>query len=206
MAEGGDLGRGAAFLARTLGTPETAMTVKGLELPAFDPRGAMGLALSYAVSTRGGCHQRAFSLSHEILRKPVATDRFSFSGKARIIKLAEDGLAAADSMNGCRLIFLAAGLEEYAKVLEAVTGLEFSAQSLLETGERITVNERLMNVTNGFTVADDDLPQRFFTEPGTSGPGMEIKPIDPRRVPAGPEQLLRGARPGPVRPAHGPHP
>ncbi|AMK11234.1 aldehyde ferredoxin oxidoreductase family protein [Pseudodesulfovibrio indicus] len=178
MAEGGDLGRGAAFLARTLGTPDTAMTVKGLELPAYDPRGAMGLALSYAVSTRGGCHQRAFSLSHEILRKPVATDRFSFSGKARIIKLAEDGLAAADSMNGCRLIFLAAGLEEYAKVLEAVTGLEFSAQSLLETGERITVNERLMNVANGFTVADDDLPQRFFTEPGTSGPGMEIKPID----------------------------
>lgn len=178
MAEGGDLGQGAAHLSRTLGRPETAMTVKGLELPAFDPRGAMGLALSYAVSTRGGCHQRAFSLSHEILRKPVATDRFSFSGKARITKLAEDALAAADSMNCCRLIFLAAGLEEYAKAMEAVTGLEFSTQSLLETGERITVNERLMNAANGFGVADDDLPERFFTEPGSSGPGMQINPID----------------------------
>jgi aldehyde:ferredoxin oxidoreductase len=178
MAEGGDSGQGAAHVAQVCHRPETAMTVKGMELPAYDPRGGYGLALAYAVSTRGGCHQRAFPLSHEVLRKPVATDRFSFSGKARIVKLAEDTLAAADSINACRLIFLAAGLEEYAKALTAVTGKDWSAQSLLETGERITVNERCMNSANGFGAADDDLPERFFTEPGTPGGGIKVPPID----------------------------
>ena len=61
------------------------MSVKGLELPAYDPRGAYGMALAYCTSNRGGCHLRAYPISHEILRKPVATDRFSFDGKARII-------------------------------------------------------------------------------------------------------------------------
>jgi aldehyde:ferredoxin oxidoreductase len=81
-------------------------------------------------------------------------------------------------MNACRLIFLAAGLEEYAKALTAVTGQDWSVQSLLEVGERTTVNERRMNAENGFGAADDDLPERFFTEPGTSGGGVEIPPID----------------------------
>jgi aldehyde:ferredoxin oxidoreductase len=178
MAAGGDLGQGALGLARKHDRPETAMTVKGLELPAFDPRGGYGLALAYAVSTRGGCHQRAYPISHEVLRKPVATDRFTFSGKARIIKLAEDAIAACDGMNACRLIFLAAGLEEYSKALTAVTGRDWSVQSLLEAGERTTVNERRMNAENGFGAADDDLPQRFFTEPGTSGGGVAVPPID----------------------------
>ncbi|OIQ52090.1 putative oxidoreductase YdhV [Pseudodesulfovibrio hydrargyri] len=178
MAEGGDLAAGALNLAQACGRPETAMTVKGLELPAFDPRGGYGLALAYAVSTRGGCHQRAYPISHEVLRKPVATDRFTFSGKARIIKLAEDAIAACDSMNACRLIFLAAGLEEYAKALTAVTGKDWSVQSLLEVGERTTVNERRMNAENGFDSTDDDLPERFFTEPGTSGGGVDVPPID----------------------------
>ncbi|EGB14231.1 Aldehyde ferredoxin oxidoreductase [Pseudodesulfovibrio mercurii] len=178
MAEGGDLALGALNLARACGRPETAMTVKGLELPAFDPRGGYGLALAYAVSTRGGCHQRAYPISHEVLRKPVATDRFTFSGKARIIKLAEDAIAACDAMNACRLIFLAAGLEEYAKAMTAVTGRDWSVQSLLEVGERTTVNERRMNAENGFTASDDDLPERFFTEPGRSGGGVTVPPID----------------------------
>ena len=78
---------GAARLAQKYGAPERAAHSKGLEMPAYDPRGALGMALGYALSTRGGCHLRAYPISHEILRKPVATDRFTFSGKARIITL-----------------------------------------------------------------------------------------------------------------------
>eukprot|EP00831_Metopus_contortus_P000449 TRINITY_DN10168_c0_g2_i1.p1 TRINITY_DN10168_c0_g2~~TRINITY_DN10168_c0_g2_i1.p1 ORF type:complete len:426 (-),score=128.29 TRINITY_DN10168_c0_g2_i1:249-1526(-) len=178
MACGGDLGQGALMFAQACGRPETAMTVKGLELPAYDPRGAYGLALAYAVSTSGGCHQHASPLSHEVLRKPVATDRFSFSGKARIIKIAEDMNAVADSLTACKFIFLAASLEEYTKAFYAVTGLETSGQALLEIGERICCNERLMYAANGFSTEDDDLPERFFKEPGSSGGGVNIDPID----------------------------
>lgn len=178
MNEGRDLRMGASFYALKMNRPEAAMSVKKLELPAYDPRGAFGMALSYALSTRGGCHLRAYPISHEIFRKPVATDRFSFSGKARIIKIAEDLNAVIDSLVACKFLFFAAGIEEYAQVFEAVTGVETSGQDLLESGERIYYNERIINALNGFDAEDDDLPDRFFNSPGTHGDKIEIAPLD----------------------------
>ena len=175
--EGRDLGLGAREYAKKMGHPEAAMTVKGMELPAYDPRGAYGMALGYATSTRGGCHLRAYPISHEILRKPVSTDRFSFSGKARIIKISEDLNAVVDSLTACKFIFFAATLEEYARVYTAVTGCSSSAQRLLERGEAIYYNERIINAVCGAGAADDDLPPRFFTEKGSGGNTIEIPPI-----------------------------
>ena len=153
------------------------MSVKGLDLPAYDPRGAYGMALAYAVSTRGGCHLRAYPVSHEILRKPVVTDRFSFAGKARIIRIAEDANAAIDAIGACRFSMFGASAEEFAHVLSAVTGREESAQDLLDLGDRITRRDRMMNSRCGFTAEDDDLPARFFDEPGSRGSWPEIRPI-----------------------------
>jgi len=174
---GRELGQGSVRYAASKGRPELSMSVKGLELPAYDPRGAYGLALAYAVSTQGGTHLRAYPLSHEILRKPVATDRFSFSGKARIIKGAEDMLAAADSLTACKYLFLAASLEEYARVYAAVTGIAATAQDLALAGERIVYQERLLNARNGFSAVHDDLPGRFFTEAGSSSPDIPVPPV-----------------------------
>ncbi len=176
--EGELLGQGSARYARKKGNPDASMSVKSQELSAYDPRGALGMALSFALSTRGGCHLRAYPISHEILRKPVATDRFSFTGKARIIKIGEDINAVVDSLTACKFIFFAASLEEYADVYSAVTGIETTGQDLLKAGERIYMNEREMNLRNGFTIEDDDLPKRFFEEPGYSDKSLKINPIN----------------------------
>lgn len=175
---GRSLGQGGLAYASDLGRPEISMSVKGLDLPACDPRGAYGLALGYAVSSIGGCRLRANTLGHEILRKPVATDRFSFSGKARIVKLGEDAKAATDSLSACGNIFLAASLEEYAKALQAVTGSPFTAQRLMAAGERICYRERIMNAKLGFNAGRDDLPERFFIQPGSGGPELDVPAID----------------------------
>ena len=175
---GSRLKMGSSRYADQAGRPEASMSVKQLELPAYDPRGALGMALGYALSTRGGCHLRAYPISHEILRKPVATDRFTFSGKARIIKIAEDLNAVVDSLTACKFIFFGAGLEEYARALYGVTGLSTTGQDLLKTGERIYYRERIMNAINGFSAKDDDLPQRFFHDPGYRGDDMHIAPLD----------------------------
>ncbi|HSL60453.1 MAG TPA: aldehyde ferredoxin oxidoreductase C-terminal domain-containing protein [Desulfotignum sp.] len=178
QGDGRALKHGAAAYAAAMGNPAAAMAVKGLELPAYDPRGAYGMALGYAVSTRGGCHLRAYPISHEILRKPVATDRFSFSGKARIIKIAEDLNAVVDSLIACKFIFFAAGLEEYSRALCAATGLDYTAQDLLAIGEKIDYNERIINSLNGFDARHDDLPDRFFEHPGTGCDRFSVPPID----------------------------
>lgn len=175
------LALGSRRLAENLGHPELSMSVKSLELPAYDPRGAYGMALAYCTSPRGGCHLCAYPIAHEILRKPVPTDRFSFSGKARIISIAEDTNAAVDSLAACKFAFFGASLEEYAELLTAVTGIEYSPQRLKEIGRRIVLTERFYNCANGFSRRDDCLPARFFTEEGSSGDGIEIRPIDKQR-------------------------
>jgi aldehyde:ferredoxin oxidoreductase len=175
---GSALAEGSYRYALSKGRPDLSMSVKKLELPAYDPRGAYGMALAYSTSNRGGCHLRAYPVSHEILRKPVATDRFSFEGKARMIKIAEDMNAVVDSLTVCKFLFFAAGLEEYSKVLNAVTGMDHNVQSLLATGERIWNLERMINVMNGFDESHDDLPGRFFKEEGSSGTTVRIPPID----------------------------
>lgn len=172
------LSLGSRRLSEILGQPELSMSVKSLELPAYDPRGAYGMALAYCTSNRGGCHLRAYPIAHEILRKPVPTDRFSFSGKARIISIAEDTNAAVDSLVACKFAFFGASLEEYAELLTAVTGIEYSPQRLKEIGRRIVLTERYYNSVNGFSRSDDMLPERFFTEAGSSGDGIDIHPID----------------------------
>lgn len=181
QGDGELLSLGSRRMAEQLGRGELSMSVKSLELPAYDPRGAYGMALAYCTSNRGGCHLRAYPISHEILRKPVPTDRFSFSGKARIITIAEDSNAAIDSMVACKFSFFGASLEEYAELLTATTGIHYSPQRLKEIGRNICLTERFYNCANGFSRTEDILPERFFSEEGSSGEGIDIVPLNRER-------------------------
>jgi aldehyde:ferredoxin oxidoreductase len=162
---GARLGSGAKRFAESEGHPEAAMQVKGLELPAYDPRGVKGLGFSYATANRGGCHTRAYLVAPEILRKPKAIDPYTLAGKAGHTKIFQDRFAAVDSLVICKFAFFGVSEEEYANILSAVTGVTFTSEDLMRVGERIWNLERLYNLREGFTRADDVLPERFFEEP-----------------------------------------
>jgi len=162
---GARLGHGAKRFAESLSHPEAAMQVKGLELPAYDPRGVKGLGFSYATSNRGGCHTRAYLVAPEILRKPKAIDPYTLAGKAGHTKIFQDRFAAVDSLVVCKFAFFGPGEEEYANILSAVTGVTFSSEDLMRVGERIWNLERRYNLREGFSNEDDTLPERFFTVP-----------------------------------------
>jgi aldehyde:ferredoxin oxidoreductase len=179
--DGDLLADGSKRYCSSIGRPDLSMSVKGLELPAYDPRGSYGMALAYGTSNRGACHLRAYPISQEILRKPVATDRFSFDGKARLIKVCEDTNAVVDSLAVCKFAFLGASVEEFAQLLAAATGEDFTGQALLKIGERIVARERRYNALNGFTEQDDLLPERFYRCEGSSGEGIEVPAIDKER-------------------------
>ncbi len=56
---GDELADGSRALAAKYGERQCAMQVKGMELAAYEPRGAVGQGLGYATANRGGCHLNA---------------------------------------------------------------------------------------------------------------------------------------------------
>jgi len=113
----------------SIGKPQFSMNVKGLELPRTIR--AVPTAWPWPMGHPAGrLSSPRLPISQEILRKPVATDRFSFDGKARLIKVCEDVNAVVDSLSVCKFAFLGASIEEYAHALAAATGEKYTGQGL----------------------------------------------------------------------------
>ncbi|MDP4128167.1 MAG: aldehyde ferredoxin oxidoreductase family protein [Bacillota bacterium] len=167
---GAKMALGSYRLAESYGAAELSMSVKKQELPAYDPRGAQGQGLSYATSNRGGCHVRGYVISPEILGFQEKTDRFSTKGKAKQVKTSQDLSAVIDSIGLCFFSSFALGLSDYKKLVNAITGFDYTEEELLACGERIWNNERLHNLRVGYSKADDTLPKRFLKEPISDGP------------------------------------
>lgn len=160
---GAELGKGSKIFAAQYGAPELAMHVKGLEIPAYDPRGVQGHGLGYATSNRGGCHLRSYLIGPEVLGSPVLVDRDSTEGKADLVILFQNLSAAMDSMVVCRFTNFAWAVDDYAEILAAGTGLPIDGKELLKIGARIWNLERIFNIREGLTKDDDKLPPRFST-------------------------------------------
>lgn len=169
---GDKLALGAAGFAEAIGHSELAMSVKGQAIPAYDPRGLKGMGIAYATSNRGACHLRAYTPASELGLIPLKTDPLEWKGKGELTKLLQDLHAFSDSMNLCKFSAFAEGAEEYAAQFSAVTGIPFTAEDVLKTGERIYNLERYYNNLAGFREGSDYLPERFLKEPSTM-PGSE---------------------------------
>jgi len=165
-----ELGQGSARFAAAHGRPELSMSVKRMELPAYDPRGMKAQGLAFATSNRGGCHLRANMLNPEILGVPKMVDRFATLGKAGLLINMQNLNAVLDSLSVCKFTAFAMKEDYYARLLSAVWGESIEPQELLLLGERIWTAERLFNNAAGFTRADDTLPARLLHEPVPSGP------------------------------------
>ena len=167
---GAKLADGSLRLATDYGAPELSMSVKKLELPAYDPRGIQGHGLSYAVNNRGGCHIKGYMISPEILGYPEKLDRFSLEGKAAYTKIFLDLTAVIDSIGLCVFTTFGLGLPDYTEMYNAVVGDVHTDDSLLEAGERIWNLEKIFNIREGFDSTDDKLPRRLVEEPIPNGP------------------------------------
>jgi len=165
---GAKIAQGAYRLSDSYGVPELAMTVKKLELPAYDPRGIQGHGLQYATSNRGGCHVRGYMISPEILGLPEKLDRLSLEGKPAWAKIFQDFTAAIDSSGLCLFTSFAMGADDYAALMNAVCGTEITGADFVKAGERIWNMEKLFNIEAG--VEPDTLPKRLLEDPIPEGP------------------------------------
>jgi aldehyde:ferredoxin oxidoreductase len=161
------IGRGAA---------RYALHVKGLELPAYDVRGAKAHGLGYATSYTGADHNRGYSIQEIFgLPFPYPVDRFAVKGKGALTMWNQDARAAVGDCPTMCIFLLDTSVapflfENTADLLRGTTGLELTPDEVRRVGERVNNLARVFNTLAGFTRADDDLPVRLKTEPIPAGP------------------------------------
>ena len=167
---GAKMALGSYRLAEQYGVPELSMSVKKLELPAYDPRGVQGHGLQYATSNRGGCHVRGYMIAPEIVGLPEKLDPLSIEGKAVWVKIFQDLTAVIDSLGLCLFTSFALGPDDYKDMFNAIVGQDLTKETLLEAGDRIWNIERIFNLKSGISPEQDTLPRRLLTEPIPNGP------------------------------------
>jgi aldehyde:ferredoxin oxidoreductase len=126
--------------------------------------------LGYATSNRGACHLRAYTPAAELGVMPFGSlkvDPIEWKGKGGLVKIFQEVHAFSDSMDICKFSAFAMGGDEYAQQYSAMTGIPFTVDDVLKTGERIYNLERHYNNLAGFGAGSDILPARFLNEPST---------------------------------------
>jgi aldehyde:ferredoxin oxidoreductase len=172
----GDLGRlvadGCLRAAEEIGrgSIEFAPQVKGLELPAYDPRSGEGTALSYARCERGADHLKPWVFDKEWRSSAERADPFTTEGKPALIKRESEGSALFDCLCVCRFAGNELSLEgDLMLLVNAATGFGYGWPEFIEVGERAINLARAFGAREGLGRGQDALPKKFGTPPLKQG-------------------------------------
>lgn len=203
---GDDLANGTKWLSEKYGGSDFAIQVKGLEMAGYDPRGAWGQGLSYAVANRGACHLSGVVMVLESFFKMVKGE--SIRAKPELVCFMENLNSALNSLQMCVFSSMALLMEPfvvkytpkpllkffmtylpsialkfidlstYCKLYQSVTGINLSQKQLLKAGERVHVLERYLNNLMGIRKQDDTLPLRLLKEGRETDPDKHVVPLE----------------------------
>jgi aldehyde:ferredoxin oxidoreductase len=152
---------------------DEAINVKGLDLPAYDARGLKGMALGYAVASRGGDHLTSGMYALELggsLWIYNNVDPLEYEGKPVMVQNMENLFAVYDALGICKFSRKELVPEELVEPVNSILGTSMDVGDLLTVGERIVTLERVVNVRLGLTDKDDTLPPRLLYQPISDGP------------------------------------
>lgn len=99
-AVGDALAEGSKRLMQRFGGEEFCIQVKGMELSAYEPRGAVGQGLGYSVANRGGCHLNA---GYEVVVEGLGLtiNPYTKHGKAQIAIMFQNLMEAVSAGGNC---------------------------------------------------------------------------------------------------------
>ncbi len=166
------LAQGSRRFAAHFGAEEEAVQVNGLEVAYHDPRGASGMALVYATSPRGACHNKSdyFFVDWGQSEASLGLEFFDKNGgaeKAANVARHQNWRSVCDSLVMC--LFANIPAEMVIGLVNAACGYDLDVEELLRCGERGWTLKRAINNRLGLTRANDKLP-RALMEPYPDGP------------------------------------
>jgi len=159
------LAQGIVKASQILEIKDYAMHSKGQSFPVYDPRGAKGMALTYATSPKGAHHMFATTFGTEL----ATGNRFKIEGKGMLERDQQFSMGIVDSIALCSTMRAGIPIGDQARAYTAVTGVKVDSERLIHAAERIINLERMYNVKCGFDRSQDKIPKRFTEEPMPKG-------------------------------------
>lgn len=169
--EGDLLAEGSRILSQKIGQASEAFAphVKGLELPGYEPRALQSMALGFAVGSRGADHNRSGAyqadFSETLDRMNLTEDDVSAAIQT------EDEAAIIDSLILCKFLrgIFEDKFAEMAEMLSLVTGWNIDGEELQQSAQKIVELKKRYNIEQGWTPAEDTLPERFLSSSLNTG-------------------------------------
>ncbi|MCY3411244.1 MAG: aldehyde ferredoxin oxidoreductase family protein [Candidatus Heimdallarchaeota archaeon] len=147
-------------------TSRFAVNVRGLELPAWDPRGKLGMGLSYITSNVGGSHLRGWPRTTDIPDRsmlPIIDGLI----EEQDIKIIKDSLVMCHFTHSIKP---ALDLEDTARIFSAFVNREVTIEEMRVIAQRIWISCRQFNVAAlGPPRPTDRLPPRLQEDRLPSG-------------------------------------
>ena len=163
------LSQGVEMASRELGGGDFAIHCKGLEVPMHDPRAFYGQSIAYATSPRGATHVDGGTMfvASGLLMPDIGITyrpgRFESYNAGFITSRTQDVMQVVNSSILCAFMSLALNTTIIAELLNAVTGWDYTVESLLESGERIWTVKRAFNINKcGLSNIEDIIPERLL--------------------------------------------
>lgn len=172
---GAVMAEGARALGAAFGAEDEAVQVNGLEAAYHDPRGVSGMALSYATSPRGACHNQSdyffvdWGHTHEDIGIQFF-ERHAQAEKAANVAKHQDYRTHYNSVLIC--IFAHVPPQTQVGLINAQLNLNWTVDDLMRSGERAWNLKRAINNSMGLTRENDKLPKAFlepYNEGGATG-------------------------------------
>ena len=169
------MAQGSRFFGAHFGAEQEAVQVNGLEVAYHDPRGVSGMALSYATSPRGACHNQSdyFFVDWGHTQEQIGIEYFSRHAqaeKAANVARHQDWRTMFNAIVMC--IFANVEPDVQVKLINAACGLEWTVDDMMKAGERAWNLKRAINNRMGLTRANDKLPKALlepFPDGGSAG-------------------------------------
>jgi len=169
------LAQGSRLLGRHFGAEEEAVQVNGLESAYHDPRGVSGMALVYATSPRGACHNQSDYFMVDLGQAEDALgmefyDRHAGAEKAHNVAIHQDWKTVYNALVMCH--FASVPPQMQVDLVNAACGYNLTIPEMMKIGERGWTVKRAINNRLGLGRADDKLPKPYlepYAEGGAAG-------------------------------------
>jgi len=180
------LAQGSKRFGAHFNAEEEAVQVNGLEVAYHDPRGVSGMALSYATSPRGACHNQSdyffVDFGHTSEKIGITYfERHAQAEKAANVAKHQDWRTFFNSAIIC--IFANVDPQMQVDLVNAACGYEWTLEDMMKSGERGWNIKRAINNRMGLTRANDNLPKALL-EPYKEGGSMGFVPDLPAMLEA----------------------